>query len=134
MQCDRHDFGGADGNIGACESACLNQCSCMGYSHGQDNRCLTWKGPLINLRQFSENNTLYTNEFYLKLADRPDLLPKDTNSTNGTVTDSGFKNTKDRGNNQLRKIVIPTASFAVVVTLGLFSYYATRRKLRRKGE
>ncbi|KAE8125447.1 hypothetical protein FH972_020254 [Carpinus fangiana] len=57
-----------------------------------------------------------------------------TNSTNGTVTDTGFKNMKDIGNNQLRKIIIPTASIAVLVTLGLFVYYVTRRKLRRKGE
>jgi hypothetical protein len=41
---------------------------------------------------------------------------------------------KDTGNNQLRKIIIPTASIAVLVTLGLFVYYVTRRKLRRKGE
>jgi hypothetical protein len=42
---------------------------------------------------------------------------------NGTVTDPG----------KLWKIVVPTASIAVVVTLGLFVYYV-RKKLRRKGE
>jgi len=52
----------------------------------------------------------------------------DTNSTNAAVTDTGFKNLKD-----IWKIVFPTASIVVVVTLGLCIYYV-RRKLRRKGE
>ncbi|KAB8915433.1 hypothetical protein FH972_026816 [Carpinus fangiana] len=58
------------------------------------------------------------------------LIPSscNTNSTNGTVTDTGFKNMKDIGNNQSRKIIIPTASITVLVTLGLFVYYVTEEK------
>jgi hypothetical protein len=141
-----------DGRPSECESACLKQCSCTGYAYDKEHRCLVWYGPLLNTKQFLANNT-FTNDFYLKLA-RVDLVSKGISvigdfycsfgvfflyfiyfsdfllqtqtAINGTVIDSGFKN-------QLWKIVVPTASIAVVVTLGLFIYYV-KRKLRRKGE
>jgi hypothetical protein len=64
------------GNISDCESFCLDGCSCIGYAYDhQENRCLQWEGPsLLNMRQFSEDNT-YTKDFYLKLA-HADLVPK----------------------------------------------------------
>ncbi|XP_059442193.1 G-type lectin S-receptor-like serine/threonine-protein kinase SD1-13 [Corylus avellana] len=104
------------GNASECESACLKNCECTGYAYDQEHGCQVWKGPLLNLKQFSEDNT-YKQDFYLKLA-RLDLAVEDTNSTK----------LKD---NRLKKIVIP---IAVVVALGLIVYYVRRRKLRSKGE
>jgi hypothetical protein len=54
-----------------CESACLKNCECTGYAYDQEHGCLVWEGPLLNLKQFSEDNT-YKQDFYLKLA-RSDL-------------------------------------------------------------
>jgi hypothetical protein len=62
------------GNASECESACLINCDCTGYAYDQEHRCLVWEGPLLNMKQFSEDNT-YTQDFYLKLA-RADLILK----------------------------------------------------------
>jgi hypothetical protein len=52
----------------------LINCDCTGYAYDQEHRCLVWEGPLLNMKQFSEDNT-YKQDFYLKLA-RPDLILK----------------------------------------------------------
>jgi hypothetical protein len=62
------------GNASECESACLRNCDCTGYAYDQEHRCLVWEGPLLNMKQFSEDNT-YKQDFYLKLA-RRDLILK----------------------------------------------------------
>jgi hypothetical protein len=62
------------GDASECESACLINCDCTGYAYDQEHRCLVWEGPLLNMKQFSEDNT-YKQDFYLKLA-RPDLILK----------------------------------------------------------
>jgi hypothetical protein len=62
------------GNALDCESACLINCDCTGYAYDPEHGCLVWEGPLLNLKQFSEDNT-YKQDFYLKLA-RQDLVPK----------------------------------------------------------
>jgi hypothetical protein len=59
------------GNALDCESACLINCNCTGYAYDPEHGCLVWEGPLLNLKQFSEDNT-YKQDFYLKLA-RSDL-------------------------------------------------------------
>jgi hypothetical protein len=59
----------------------------------------------------------------------------DTNSTNANVTDPGLqKNLKVTENKQLWKILVPTTSISVVVTLGLFVHYVTRKLKKKKGE
>ena len=54
-----------------CQSACLNNCSCLAYAYDpKRNRtsvtksCLVWDDSLLNLKQLSEDG----NDFYLKLA------------------------------------------------------------------
>ena len=73
----------------ACESACLNNCSCIAYAYDQkvDHnvykfRCFVWNGPLLNLKKLSGDDK-YGNEFYLKLA--PSEL-----ATNGKKCTSTF--------------------------------------------
>ncbi|GMY31620.1 g-type lectin s-receptor-like serine/threonine-protein kinase [Fagus crenata] len=63
------------GNDKECQSACLNNCSCVAYDQKYDCkvdgnkliRCLVWDGSLLNLKQLSADD-LYGNDFYLKLA------------------------------------------------------------------
>ncbi len=65
------------GNDKECQSACLNNCSCVAYAYDQKYdrkvdgnkliRCLVWDGSLLNLKQLSADD-LYGNDFYLKLA------------------------------------------------------------------
>ena len=65
------------GNDKECQSACLNNCSCVAYAYDQKYdrkldgnkliRCLVWDGSLLNLKQLSAVD-LYGNDFYLKLA------------------------------------------------------------------
>ncbi|CAI9772525.1 unnamed protein product [Fraxinus pennsylvanica] len=43
------------GSAGECESVCLNNCSCTGYSY-DGNACLVWIGEIMNLQQLSEND------------------------------------------------------------------------------
>uniref|UniRef100_A0A2N9H5Z0 non-specific serine/threonine protein kinase n=1 Tax=Fagus sylvatica TaxID=28930 RepID=A0A2N9H5Z0_FAGSY len=69
-----------------CQSACLNNCSCLAYAYDPKyNRtsvtksCLVWDDSLLNLKQLSEDG----NDFYLKLAPS-DLVTIDTSSRNGT--------------------------------------------------
>ncbi|XP_059442194.1 G-type lectin S-receptor-like serine/threonine-protein kinase B120 [Corylus avellana] len=104
------------GNASECKSASLKNFECTGYAYDQEHGCQVWEGPLLNLKQFPEDNT-YKQDFYLKLA-RSDLAVEDTNSTK----------LKD---NRLKKIVVP---IAVVVAVGLIVYYVRRRNLRSKGE
>ncbi|XP_060214662.1 G-type lectin S-receptor-like serine/threonine-protein kinase At4g27290 isoform X2 [Lycium barbarum] len=40
-----------------CESACLENCDCVGYSYNSANiGCLIWSGELLNLQQLSKDN------------------------------------------------------------------------------
>jgi hypothetical protein len=60
-----------------CESACLNNCSCIAYAYEYEYfknghnfskfRCFVWNGFLLNLKQHSVY-TRYLKDFYLKLA------------------------------------------------------------------
>ncbi|GMN30226.1 hypothetical protein TIFTF001_002734 [Ficus carica] len=43
------------GNITACESACLNICSCSAYAY-EDDGCSIWTGDLVNLQQLEADN------------------------------------------------------------------------------
>ncbi|GMY11934.1 G-type lectin S-receptor-like serine/threonine-protein kinase At4g03230 isoform X4 [Fagus crenata] len=125
-----------------CQSACLNNCSCLAYAYAYDpkyNRtsvpksCLVWDDSLLNLKQLSDDDK-YGNDFYLKLAPS-DLVTIDTSSRNGTspaVTSAATDQVMPVGAKQL--IVILTISLPLAtLTLGLFVYCAAR-KLRRKGE
>ncbi|GMY31618.1 g-type lectin s-receptor-like serine/threonine-protein kinase sd1-13 [Fagus crenata] len=123
-----------------CQSACLNNCSCIAYAYvqkpnrtGVTNSCLVWNDSLLNLKQLSDDDK-YGNDFYLKLA-LSDLVPIDTSSRNGTspaVTSATTDQVMPVGAKQL--IVILTISLPLAtLTLGLLVYCAAR-KLRRKGE
>jgi hypothetical protein len=60
-----------------CESACLNNCSCIAYAYEYEHfknghnfsmfRCFVWNGFLLNLKQHSVY-ARYAKDFYLKLA------------------------------------------------------------------
>lgn len=59
-----------------CQSACLNNCSCVAYAYyykkpdpKQDPKlqCLVWHGALLNLKQHSADD-INGIDFYLKLA------------------------------------------------------------------
>ena len=63
-----------------CQSACLNNCSCLAYAYDpKRNRtsvtksCLVWDDSLLNLKQLSDDDK-YGNDFYLELA-LSDLVP-----------------------------------------------------------
>ncbi|KAF8093549.1 hypothetical protein N665_0383s0174 [Sinapis alba] len=52
----------------SCESACLENCSCVAYAHDKSsNRCLMWSKDVLNLQQLEEDNS-EGNTFYLRLS------------------------------------------------------------------
>ena len=57
-----------------CESACLNNCSCIAYayednyrSHKNKSKCLVWTGSLSYLKQLPDDD-IYGLDFFLKLS------------------------------------------------------------------
>ncbi|XP_043711276.1 G-type lectin S-receptor-like serine/threonine-protein kinase At2g19130 [Telopea speciosissima] len=56
----------AVGSAQACESACLNNCSCNAYAYNTSG-CFVWEGDLLNLEQLSAGDT-GGQDLYLKLA------------------------------------------------------------------
>ncbi|KAL0363292.1 UNVERIFIED_CONTAM: G-type lectin S-receptor-like serine/threonine-protein kinase [Sesamum calycinum] len=57
-----------------CEGLCLNNCSCMAYSHDPGIGCMLWRDSLIDVRQFpSGGSDLYVRVAYSVLDDKRDL-------------------------------------------------------------
>ncbi|KAK4484859.1 hypothetical protein RD792_007459 [Penstemon davidsonii] len=54
------------GSSGACESACLSNCSCRAYSY-DSNGCSIWNGELLNVQQLNEGDNS-GRTIYIKLA------------------------------------------------------------------
>uniref|UniRef100_A0A7N2MB12 Receptor-like serine/threonine-protein kinase n=1 Tax=Quercus lobata TaxID=97700 RepID=A0A7N2MB12_QUELO len=122
-----------------CQSACLNNCSCIAYTYyyklrGLKPPCLVWDGSLLNLKQLSADY-IYGIDFNLKLA-TSDLVKQDTNSRNQTAT-AAVNNNSISGTNKklgaLQIFVLTMSTPLVMLTLG-FMFYYVRRKLRKKGE
>lgn len=56
------------GNEAECESACLENCDCVGYAYKSGNiGCLIWKGEILNLQQLSQDNA-NGSTIYVRLA------------------------------------------------------------------
>ncbi|KAL0353178.1 UNVERIFIED_CONTAM: G-type lectin S-receptor-like serine/threonine-protein kinase [Sesamum angustifolium] len=57
-----------------CEGLCLNNCSCIAYSHDPGIGCMLWRDSLIDVRQFpSGGSDLYVRVAYSVLDDKRDL-------------------------------------------------------------
>ncbi|KAL2244862.1 UNVERIFIED_CONTAM: G-type lectin S-receptor-like serine/threonine-protein kinase [Sesamum indicum] len=57
-----------------CEGLCLNNCSCIAYSHDPGIGCVLWRDSLIDVRQFpSGGSDLYVRVAYSVLDDKRDL-------------------------------------------------------------
>ncbi|XP_061362375.1 G-type lectin S-receptor-like serine/threonine-protein kinase At2g19130 isoform X2 [Gastrolobium bilobum] len=66
MALPKHAQSVGSGNVGECESTCLNNCSCIAYAYGS-NGCSIWNGDLLNLQQLSSDDSR-GETMYLKLA------------------------------------------------------------------
>uniref|UniRef100_A0A7N2MBZ8 non-specific serine/threonine protein kinase n=1 Tax=Quercus lobata TaxID=97700 RepID=A0A7N2MBZ8_QUELO len=128
-----------------CQSACLNNCSCVAYAYYYIKRdpknpkdpklqCFVWHGALLNLKQRSTDD-INGIDFYLKLASS-DLVKLDANSRNETSIDTVNNNSISSTNFKfgvLQILVLTLSTPFAMLTLGLLFYYV-RRKLRKKGE
>ncbi|KAK4576450.1 hypothetical protein RGQ29_027131 [Quercus rubra] len=128
-----------------CQSACLNNCSCVAYAYYYIKRdpknpkdpklqCLVWHGALLNLKQHSADD-INGIDFYLKLA-TSDLVKLDANSRNQTSIDTVNNNSISSTNFKfgvLQILVLTLSTPFAMLILGLLFYYV-RRKLRKKGE
>ncbi|KAM6580373.1 hypothetical protein CsatA_004147 [Cannabis sativa] len=57
------------GNYSSCQSACLKNCSLIGYAYDEENGCLLWNsGSFFNLRQHSNREHRNIRKVYLRLA------------------------------------------------------------------
>ena len=92
------------GSRSACESACLDNCSCTAYAF--DGACSIWTGGLLNLQQLSDSEA-NGETLYLKLAA------------------SEFPNSSSKG--KVIGIVVGSAA-AVVAILGLVLFVIWRRR------
>ncbi|KAK9107006.1 hypothetical protein Syun_023017 [Stephania yunnanensis] len=72
-------------SAGECRSACLSNCSCNGYSYG--NQCWAWYSGLYNVKQAD----VVGGDFYLRLADSDVKLYQDTINNTSSSSDSGSK-------------------------------------------
>ena len=66
MALPKHSQSVGVGNVGECESTCLNNCSCTAYAY-DSNGCSIWNGDLLNLQQLSSDDSS-GETLYLKLA------------------------------------------------------------------
>ncbi|GMY31621.1 G-type lectin S-receptor-like serine/threonine-protein kinase At4g03230 isoform X4 [Fagus crenata] len=126
-----------------CESACLNNCSCIAYAYEYEHfknghnfsmfRCFIWNGFLLNLKQHSVY-ARYAKDFYLKLAPS-DLVTQDTSSRNGTSPAVMSAATNQVMSVEAKRLIAILAICMPLATLilGLF-VYCLRSKLRKKGE
>ncbi|XP_020233636.1 G-type lectin S-receptor-like serine/threonine-protein kinase At1g11300 [Cajanus cajan] len=58
-----------------CKSQCLDNCSCIAYSHDDEIGCMSWTENLLDIQQFSEGGL----ELYIRVANSE--LDKGTNRT-----------------------------------------------------
>ncbi|KAK9107001.1 hypothetical protein Syun_023012 [Stephania yunnanensis] len=68
-----------------CRSACLNSCSCSGYSYS--DRCWVWFNSLYNVRK----GDVVGGDLYLRLADSDVKVYQDAINNNSPSSDSGNK-------------------------------------------
>uniref|UniRef100_A0A803QCN9 Receptor-like serine/threonine-protein kinase n=2 Tax=Cannabis sativa TaxID=3483 RepID=A0A803QCN9_CANSA len=78
------------GNYSSCQSACLKNCSLIGYAYDEENGCLLWNsGSFFNLRQHSNREHRNIRKVYLRLAAGSEIsnlnVISDTHERNGSV-------------------------------------------------
>ncbi|KAG4386016.1 hypothetical protein AAZX31_12G187800 [Glycine max] len=66
MALPKHEQSVGSGNVGECESICLNNCSCKAYAF-DGNRCSIWFDNLLNVQQLSQDDSS-GQTLYVKLA------------------------------------------------------------------
>ncbi|KAG6437717.1 hypothetical protein SASPL_102643 [Salvia splendens] len=101
------------GRRSECESACLKNCSCVGLYHNSDsNSCKNLYGSLLNLRNYTSDNTMKDN-VYVRVEFR-----------------GGGKKSKETA-----LLIGIICGILVILSVGTAHLYLRRRKtMRRKGE
>ncbi|KAK1403983.1 Receptor-like serine/threonine-protein kinase [Heracleum sosnowskyi] len=102
-------------NRNECERWCLNNCSCMAYSHtdhrGSGSGCLLWFDDLIDMRGYTDDG----QDLYIRMA-ASDLDERKSSSTNRVVV-----------------IVLPLLAAMTVIFVLILLYAFRKRKLERTG-
>ncbi|KAM4092622.1 hypothetical protein ACB094_06G054100 [Castanea mollissima] len=130
------------GSVKECESACLNNCSCIAYayednyrSHKNKSKCLVWNGSLSYLKQLPDDD-INGHNFYLKLSPS-DLLtnvPISRNESSPVATPGATEGVILVRTKQLVAILAISLPLATLM-LGLFVYCVWRKlRLTSKGE
>ncbi|MCD7451842.1 hypothetical protein HAX54_013555 [Datura stramonium] len=104
-------------NEAECESACLENCDCVGYAYNSGNiGCLIWKGEILNLQQLSLDNA-NGSTIYVRLAA----------SEFSSNQDSHQKQTSTK-----LKVAIPIGAVAALLLLSCFTYIYCRKRRSSK--
>ncbi|KAF8409392.1 hypothetical protein HHK36_005467 [Tetracentron sinense] len=73
----------AVGSTEGCELACLNNCSCTAYAYGSGG-CSIWVGDLLNLQQFSDDDS-EGDDLFIRLAASENLNSKKKGTTTWVI-------------------------------------------------
>ncbi|XP_024020995.1 G-type lectin S-receptor-like serine/threonine-protein kinase At2g19130 [Morus notabilis] len=97
------------GNTTACESTCLNNCSCTAYAY-DNSGCMIWMGDLLNVQQLEEDDNR-GRMLYIRVA--ASELKSSTNE---------FKSTKSR-----KGLIVGVVAGSIFL-LGLILFFILRRR------
>ncbi|GLT52413.1 hypothetical protein SLA2020_257580 [Shorea laevis] len=106
-------------SIDACQSSCLNNCSCTAYSYFGGN-CTVWGKDLINMQKLLDGDAT-GRDIYLKLAGADLVTETDTNAE------------RRRTNRTLWIIITPTITLTIL-SLSMLICRVQRNKSRKRGE
>ncbi|XP_060214663.1 G-type lectin S-receptor-like serine/threonine-protein kinase At4g27290 isoform X1 [Lycium barbarum] len=105
-------------NEAECESACLENCGCVGYSYNSgDTGCLIWSGELLNLQQLSQDNA-NGSTIYVRLA---------ASEFSSNKADEHQKQTSKK-----LKVAIPIGVIAALLFVSCFTYIYYRKRRSSK--
>ncbi|KAI9083670.1 hypothetical protein K1719_034371 [Acacia pycnantha] len=92
----------------ACKSQCLKNCSCVAYSYDTEIGCISWRGNLTDIQQFSNGGS----NLYIRLA----------------YTELG--NESDVNKNKKRVMIVITIVVVLIgtIAIGTCAYFLLKRK------
>ncbi|KAK9116146.1 hypothetical protein Sjap_015093 [Stephania japonica] len=103
-----------------CRSACLNNCSCSGYSYS--DRCWVWFNGLYNVRK----GDVVGGDLYLRLAASDVKIYQDAINNNSSSSDSGNKS-------KLALAVVLPIGLSILFISTIAGCFIWRRKRKQEG-